>query len=99
MKRAGHLIEIEVIIGTIIISEIGTILEVIGIEVNIIQVIEETLRIETGHMIEDEVGIETIEEDLVRIQETVDLGIGVDPCLVIEVKREGVITAENQDIL
>ena len=64
MTKAGHLMEIEVIIGTIRISEIGTTLERIGIAGNMIKVIEETLRIETGHMTEVEAGIETTEEDL-----------------------------------
>ena len=36
------MIKIEVIIGTIRISEVGTILEMIRIELNIIRVIEET---------------------------------------------------------
>ena len=74
-------------------------LEMIIAEVNIIEVIEEILRIETGHMTEAEVGIEIIEEGLVRIEETVYLGIGVYPPPGIKVKREGVITAGNQGIL
>ena len=50
----------------------------IGIEVNIIKVIEETLRTETNHMTEVEAGIEITEEDLAGIEENVDLGIEVD---------------------
>ena len=48
MTKAGHMIKAEVIIGTIRTSEVGTTLEMIGIEVNIIEVIEEILRIGTG---------------------------------------------------
>ena len=44
-------------------------------------------------------GIEDIEEDIVGIKETVDLGVEVDPPQGIKEKREGVITLENQDIL
>ena len=80
--------------GTIRISEEGTTLEIIGIEVNIIEMIEETSRTEIGSS-----RIKAIEEDLVGIEETVNLGIEVDPLIGIKVKREGVITEENQDIL
>ena len=61
-KKAGHMIKIEVIIGTIKISEVGTALEMVGMEVNMINVIEETLRMGAGNMIEVESGIEIIEE-------------------------------------
>ena len=47
-------------------------------EVNIKEVIEETLRIETGHMTNIDVRIEIIEKDLVGIEETMDLGIEAD---------------------
>ena len=50
-------------------------------------------------MTEVEAGIETIEGYLVGIEETVDLGIEVDPHLGIRVKSEGVTTVDNQDIL
>ena len=50
----------------------------VRIQENEILVIEETLRTETGHMTEIEAGIETIEEDLVGIEETVDLRIEAD---------------------
>ena len=62
-------------------------------------VIEETLRIETGHMMEVEIGIKITEKDLVRIEETVDLTIEVDQPLGIKLKTEVVIYVENQDIL
>ena len=63
------MIKIEFIIGIIRISGAGTTLEMMGIEVYIIiEVIEEILRRETGHMTEVEAGIETIEEDLVGIE-------------------------------
>ena len=42
MTKAGYMTEIEVTIGTIRISEVGTTLEMIGIEVNVVNVIEET---------------------------------------------------------
>ena len=61
MTKVGHMIEIEVIIRTLRILEAGTTLEMIGIEVNMIEVIAATLRTETGHMTEVEVSIETIE--------------------------------------
>ena len=40
MTKAGHMIAIEVIIRTIRILEVGTMLEMIGIGINIIEVIE-----------------------------------------------------------
>ena len=64
MIKSGHAIEIECIIGTIRILVAGTLLEMIEIEV-----IEETLRTVTYHMIEAETGIEIIEEDTVGIEE------------------------------
>ena len=42
------MIKIEVIIGIIRPSEVGPTLEVIGIEINIKEMIEETLKIETS---------------------------------------------------
>ena len=60
-----------------------------GIEVNIIKVIEETLRIETGHIKEVEVRIGITEENVVQIEEKVDLELDVDPPLGIKVKKEG----------
>ena len=99
MTKAGHIIKIEVMIGTIKISEVWATLEMIQIKVNILEVSEGTLRRETGHMTEVEAGIEIIEEDLVGIEETVDLEIQVDLLLETEVKREGVSTVEKQDIL
>ena len=57
--------------------------------------IEETLRIETGHMTGVDVGIEIIEEDLVGVEETVDLGIKVDPPQGMKVESESVIAVEN----
>ena len=97
--KTGHMIEIKVIIGTIRILEVGTTLEMTGIQVNMIKVIEETLSIETGHVTKVEVEIKIIEEDLVGIEETVYLGMEVNPPPGIKVNREGVITVENQDIL
>ena len=72
MTEASHMIK--GIIKTL--AELPT-LEMRGIEVNIIEVIEETLRIEPGHIIDLEVGIEIIDEDLLGMEETVDLGIEV----------------------
>ena len=100
------MIDVEVIIGTIRISMVGTIqnfrgrnnLEMIGREVHIIEMIEETLRIETGHMREVEAEAEIIEEDVVGTEEAMDLGIELGPTLEIKVK-EGVITIEDHDIL
>ena len=77
----------------------GTTLEMIGIELNIIEVIQETLRTETGCVAKVEAEIQIIEEDLVGIEETVDLGIEVDPCLGIKVQTEGVIPVDKQGIL
>ena len=65
MTKAGHMLKIEVIRGTIRISEVETTLEIIGIEVNIIAVIEEALKKDTCYMKEVETGIEITEEDLV----------------------------------
>ena len=42
LTKAGHMIEMGVLIGTIRISEEGTMLEMIGTEVYIINTIEET---------------------------------------------------------
>ena len=64
-----------------------------------IKVIEEILRTETDHMTEVEAGIEIREEDSIGLEETAYLGTEVDPDLGIKVKREGVITVENLDIL
>ena len=50
-------------------------------------------------MTEVEAQIEIIDEDLIGIEMTVDLGIEVDPCLGIKVKTEGVISVMNWDIL
>ena len=97
MTNASHMLKIEVIIRTTRISEAVTILEMIGIEINIIKVIEETFSTDTGHITEIEAGIEMIEEELVGIEETMDLGMEADPSLWIKVKREGVST-ENSDI-
>ena len=58
MTKAGHIIQIELKIGTIRILETEINLEMMEIEVNIMQKIEETLRTETGHMIEVEAGID-----------------------------------------
>ena len=81
MTKASYMIKIEVKAGIIRTSEVGTTLENTGIEVNIIEVIAETLRIETGHVTEVEARIEVIVEDLGGIEEIVDLGIVVDPTL------------------
>ena len=96
----GHIIKIEIIIGTIKISEAGTTLEMIGIGINMKKkMFQETLRTETGHMTVAEAGIEIILEDSLGTEETVDLEIEVNPCLRIEVEREYVINVENQNIL
>ena len=74
------MIKIEAIIGTIRILEVGTTLYMIGIDVNMIKVIEATLQIETGQMIEIEVGLEIIkEDDFAGLEQTMDLGIELDP--------------------
>ena len=85
MALAGQMIKIEFRIGKISISEVRTALEMIGIEVNIIKVIGGTLKIETGHMTEVEVGIEIIEKHVIGIEETVDLGLDTDSPLGIKV--------------
>ena len=59
MTNAGHMIEIEAILGTIRISEVGITLEMIGIK--------------KSHMIEEEAGVEIIQEDLEGIEDTEDL--------------------------
>ena len=70
----------------------------LGIKVNIIEVIEETLRTETGLMSEAEAGSEIIQKDSVGIEEKADIGIEVDHCLRIKVRKEDVITVETQTI-
>ena len=97
--QTDHIIEIKVNIGTIRILETGTTLEVIGIEVNILQVIGETWRTERGHVIEVDAGIDIIEEDPVGTEETAHLGMEEDPHLGIKVKTEDVIFIGSQDIL
>ena len=52
MTKAGHTIKVEIRTGTIRTSVVGTMLEMIVIDVNIMEVIEETSMIETGHMTE-----------------------------------------------
>ena len=99
MLKADHTIKIEYIMGKIRTFQAGATLEMIGIEINILQVRGETLRPKTGHIIEAEAVIEITEEYLTGLEETADLGIKVDPCLGIKVKRQGVITGGNQDIL
>ena len=86
MTKGSLHVKIEGIIGTIRIPEIGTMLEMIGIELNIIEVIEEMLRID-------------IRGRFSRNRKRVDVGIEVDPPLMIKVKREDIIIVENQDIL
>ena len=73
-------------------------LEIIGIEVNIVEVIEGILRIETGHMMQAESGIEMTVEDLGQVEERVDLEIEIGLTVGTKVRREGVITAESQDL-
>ena len=51
------MIKAKVIIGAIRASEVEEILETIEVEVVIIEVREETLRIEMGHMTEEEIKI------------------------------------------
>ena len=91
MTKTGYGMELEFIMGTIRILEVGTILEMIGIEVDTIEVIEETLRTEKGDMMEVETGIETTEEYIVGIEETMDLGRG-ELTSRDKMKRESVIT-------
>ena len=59
--------------------------------VNKVEVIG-TLRIETGHVTEAEAGIEMMVENLGEAEERVDLEIQIGLALVIEVRRNGVIT-------
>ena len=87
MMTAGHIIKLEVIIGTMRTLEVGVTTEIIGIEVNIVQVVEGTLRIETGHMKEAEAGIGIIVEDL-GAEERVDLEIDIDLTLRVKCSRE-----------
>ena len=49
MTNAGHIIKVEDIIGTIITLQIGTILEMIVVKINMVEVIRGILRIETGY--------------------------------------------------
>ena len=63
------------------------------------RVIEEALRVETGHMTKVEAGIEIVEEHLVKIKDTADLEREINPPLVIKVKRKGGSTVEIKDIL
>ena len=56
MTKVGDVIK--VIIGTISASAVGTMSEMTGIEVNIAEIIEEILRIETACMTEAEAGME-----------------------------------------
>ena len=59
----------------------------VEIEVNIMEVIEKTSKIGTGHLTEVEEEIQIVEGDSVGIKETADLGIEVDPCLWIKNER------------
>ena len=59
------------------------------------EMIDRISKIETGHTTEEGAGLKAIEEDLVGIEETVDLGIQVDPHLGTKLKREDIIIAEN----
>ena len=63
------LIEASVLIGTIRYSQVGAILEMIGIEVNMAEVIEEISRMKTGLIIEAEVEIGMMVEDLGAAEE------------------------------
>ena len=97
MTKAVHMIKEEVIIGNIRISEIGITLRD---DWNIGKYNRGDTRnfkdIDIGHMTEVESEIERIEEDLVGIEETVDLGIEVEPPLGMKGKREDVVTERNR---
>ena len=56
MPKADHMIKVEVIIGTVRTLEVGVTIKIIGLGVNIVEMIEGTLRIETGHVTEAEAG-------------------------------------------
>ena len=85
MTKAGHVIKVDAIKCTIRTSEVGTTLEIIVIEVNIVKVIGRTLRIEKDHMTEAESEIEVIVEDLGGAEERVDLEIEIGLTLRIKV--------------
>ena len=70
MKMAGHMIEAEAIIGTVRTSVLRATSETIRIEM-----IQETLRIETDHMMEKEAGINMTKELLEGAEVQVDLKI------------------------
>ena len=93
------MMKVEDIIGQIETLEVEVTIEIIGIEVNIVDVKGRTLRIETGHMIESEVGMEMTVEDLGGEEERMNLEIEIGLNLGIKVRREGFITAECKDIL
>ena len=66
----------------------------IRVEVGIVEVIGGTLKLETGHMTKAE--IEMILEDLGGLEERLNLEIDMGLTQGIDVRREGVITEENQ---
>ena len=88
MTKAGIMRKVEVIIGIIRTSEVGTTLEMVGIEVDIMEVSKEILRIERGHITEVEAGIKMTGEDLGGIDEIVDIEVGVGQTLGIKVKEK-----------
>ena len=62
--KAGHMVKVEFIIGTITTLEVGVTIEIIGIQINIVEVIRRTLMIEMGLMREAEAWIEMKVKDL-----------------------------------
>ena len=50
MTKAGHMIKVEVTIGICRTLEVGTTSEMTGIEINITEVIKETVRIGKDHI-------------------------------------------------
>ena len=94
MTKKGHMVKIGLMIGIIRIFEAEASLEMVEIEMT-----EEFLGIEKGHM--TEVEIETIKEDLIetevgRIQDPV---VEENQPLKTKVKKGGVTIAEKWDIL
>ena len=61
MIGAGHMPKAEAIIGTIRTLGLETISERIKVKVNIIEITEEYLRKETGHITEEEAGVRIID--------------------------------------
>ena len=73
-------------------------IEIIRTEINIVEMIEGTLWIETGHMTEGDAEMQMIVTDVGRREERVDLEKVIHLTLGTKVMRQGVITSESQDM-